>query len=869
LTVSEFINKVGFKVNETDVKKVNNTISSIKSTATKVLGVIGIGFSLTQLNSLAEEFDGIGDRITYAAEGAENLSEIQNKILEGANNCKTAYGTMANAVTALKQANSTVFPLEEATTFVEYVNKLGKAAGYSDGEISTMQSNIKRIVASGTASSTDITRMLRSTPALAEQLAKALGTDTEGLSQMAAQGQITAQTLKDAMTASADDIDAAYANLNFGVSDALLQIRNKFGFWVDETNKMFNITQTLAKTMVSAFDKIKAVLDKARSGLKWLADNLGGTESMFRIVAAAAAGIMIALNADKIIGFLETVESLLASINVGTLSLVAAILIIALLIDDLANFIQGNDSLIGTFLEKASINADEFKESLGGLFDGIKSLLPLLTDFAKAIGSRLVEAAIKVMPYFVDFVQNTLPQMMDVIGGLLGLLLDLGGGGLDLVIGLAEEILPILMELAESALPPILDLIQSISPVVKRFAESIGGRLLESVQKILPKLVEFGDKVLPPLMNLFGELIDVVLDLADSGLGVLLEAFDALAPILIQIAEELLPPLLSLIESILPLILEVVQSVLPVLSELLEAIIPPIAEIIEAILPVIIELIESLLPLITQIIEAVLPVVVSLLEAILPLITQIIESVLPVVIDLIEQIMPIMQPIFDLISSIVTAIMPVLISLLDAILPILKPILAILEPIADILGVIIGAIAKVVGWVASGLGWIVKKIFGGGDDSDGLDTSGADKVNSYSGSSSSTGTSSGGGRSTASASAYAGGTDYTDDTFVAGEEGPELITGASGKKVFTAIQTGAIFQNLAKLAALAQVGDVNPATVSTISNNSNVSKSIVQNNNFSNTFNGDKTIQRQAAKTMEKSSGDATAELARALAYAR
>ena len=55
MTIVKFINEVGFKVREGDVKKVNGTISDIKSTATKLLGAIGIGFSLTKINALVEE----------------------------------------------------------------------------------------------------------------------------------------------------------------------------------------------------------------------------------------------------------------------------------------------------------------------------------------------------------------------------------------------------------------------------------------------------------------------------------------------------------------------------------------------------------------------------------------------------------------------------------------------------------------------------------------------------------------------------------------------------------------------------------------------------------------------------------------------
>ena len=45
---------------------------------------------------------------------------------------------------------------------------------------------------------------------------------------------------------------------------------------------------------------------------------------------------------------------------------------------------------------------------------------------------------------------------------------------------------------------------------------------------------------------------------------------------------------------------------------------------------------------------------------------------------------------------------------------------------------------------------------------------------------------------------FAKGTSRTPDTFVAGENGPELITGAANRKVFTAMQTQKIFNNVAR-----------------------------------------------------------------------
>lgn len=46
---------------------------------------------------------------------------------------------------------------------------------------------------------------------------------------------------------------------------------------------------------------------------------------------------------------------------------------------------------------------------------------------------------------------------------------------------------------------------------------------------------------------------------------------------------------------------------------------------------------------------------------------------------------------------------------------------------------------------------------------------------------------------------FATGTDSTPDTFIAGEQGAELITNAKNRSVFTAAQTGSIFRNLADM----------------------------------------------------------------------
>lgn len=57
---------------------------------------------------------------------------------------------------------------------------------------------------------------------------------------------------------------------------------------------------------------------------------------------------------------------------------------------------------------------------------------------------------------------------------------------------------------------------------------------------------------------------------------------------------------------------------------------------------------------------------------------------------------------------------------------------------------------------------------------------------------------------------FATGTDSTPDTFIAGEQGAELITNAKNRSVFTAAQTGSIFRNLADTVSAIRTAGATP-----------------------------------------------------------
>lgn len=378
MTVAEFINKVGFKVNNSDVQKVNDTIGDIKSTATKLLGAIGIGFSIVNMNALVEEFDAINDKINFAVSGLGDAKEAQKDILTAANAVKTSYSDMANVVTNLVKANSDMFPIDQAISFSTNLTKLMKSAGRNDSEIASIMEGMNKSFQKGVVDTETLNKMLEQAPETANYLAERLGVAKTQLLQMATDGKLSVEDLKSAFVETSEEIDNAFGQLNFSVSDALLNIRNKWGFWLKETDEMLGLTQTIGKVMVKGFDMAMGALNKFRNGVVWLTDKLGGTQNVMKLLGIVAGVIFGSKAISGITAFIKGFQGLdkaAMAARLKMLAIIAVIVLIALLVEDFINFMQGNDSVIGALLEKAGVDVDAVRQKIIDAWTKIKAFL--------------------------------------------------------------------------------------------------------------------------------------------------------------------------------------------------------------------------------------------------------------------------------------------------------------------------------------------------------------------------------------------------------------------------------------------------------------------------------------------------------------
>lgn len=309
-----------------------------------------------------------------------------------------------------------------------------------------------------------------------------------------------------------------------------------------------------------------------------------------------------------------------------------------------------------------------------------------------------------------------------------------------------------------------------------------GGAIFDSLmgaitqlQGILPGLFEqfsqLGATLLPMLLDLFGQIAPMIGEFVASVLPLLVDMIAQILPVIGQIVEAVLPVLIELIQMLLPIIMQVIKAVLPVLQGLLESIVPVIQMLAETILPLVLELIMT-------VINALMP----LIEMILPYLQQLLEMLIPVIQAMAEQFSVVLATAINAISGILEGLTQILQGLINFITGVftgnwtqawegVKQIFSgIWQSIKSICVGVVNGIISVINTVISGLNALKIPDWVPGIGGKGINIPLIPML--------------------------AKGSRFTPDTFIAGEKGAELVTNARGRTVFTAAQTGKIFENI-------------------------------------------------------------------------
>lgn len=445
--------------------------------------------------------------------------------------------------------------------------------------------------------------------------------------------------------------------------------------------------------------------------------------------------------------------------------------------------------------------------------------------------------------------------------------------------GMAGKLLPIIGVV--TAIITVFQLVTKHLEEIRGFIQkTFGNEALAVFDKVVAAVTSIGDTIKgvfsggnigaarDKIQEIFGEKGAAVFDKFAGVFGKVTAAAGEFAGFIqkhiVPVAEQILS---LIVTSVIPGIMGAIRTTATVIKSIIQS----IAGFIAGVIPVIGNFIAGLMPVISSVIEFVktyvLPVVQDIFSfivgTVLPMIANGIQAILPVVQNIISTVLPAIQTAMTEIWNIVNPIIQGILAAIQFAMPAIQSIVQIV--INNITGVIQGLMTVLSGIITFITGvftgdWSqawegVKTIFSG--IWEGIKTVCTGVINGII-----TGVNTvirglnklqvpdwvpgigGEGINIAEIPMLAKGSNHTPDTFIAGEKGPELITNAPGRTVYTANQTKAIMgsQNAAITKFRDSSGIVNNYTTKQVREAPEMVKTAGQSENTQITITNNPTI---------------------------
>lgn len=367
----------GYKVDESSERKVEGSIKSLKSMASKVLGAVGITLSAA----------GIKSAIDGCVEVASSIEEMQNKF-------DVVFGDMRNEVDKWAQEYSDAIGRNKNDIKTYLADQQNLLVGFgmtrqAGAEMAEQMTSLALDLASfgnmdETASVNAMTKAVMGESEAAKTLGAVLNDSTRAQA-MATLGLKGTYDKLDQLTKMQVNYQAILQQSPDAIGDCQRSLDS-----YESTKKRYIAKLKEIKTIVGQFflptyQKILSIGAKGLTMIRdWLqkltdlTDKLGGSQRVLSVLAAAFTAMLVAMNLKKIGAAITGFTKLARAIGLGhgkALAFFAVFLLLALVIEDFISFMRGDKSLLGTMLERAGVDCEKLRQNIVGVWTKIKQAI--------------------------------------------------------------------------------------------------------------------------------------------------------------------------------------------------------------------------------------------------------------------------------------------------------------------------------------------------------------------------------------------------------------------------------------------------------------------------------------------------------------
>lgn len=361
-----------FKQLATSMKESSSSGNSLVDVLGKVAAAVGSVMGVKQIIGLSDTMSQTKARLDLMNDGLQSTKELQDRIFDSAQKSRGSYQDTADLVSKLGLNAKDAFEnTAQIVDFAEQVNKQFVISGASAEETKNATLQLTQALSSGVLRGDELRSIFEQAPTLIQSIANYMGVPIGRIRDMAAEGQITAETVKNALLECADETNAKFASMPLTFSQLWTNFKNRamqaFQPVLEKINELAN-NGRLEEYIGKIAEAMATVSDVIMNVITWVLDHQD-------IVKAAFIGLSVAIGAMTVAMWAFNIASYANPVIWIVLAIIA---VIALLVAGIVLVVE---------------HWNEIKDAASACWEGVKSAWDNVTDFFKGIWDKIVSGA--------------------------------------------------------------------------------------------------------------------------------------------------------------------------------------------------------------------------------------------------------------------------------------------------------------------------------------------------------------------------------------------------------------------------------------------------------------------------------------------
>ena len=305
-------------------RSVRSGASAMDGLTRKVAGLVATYVSLQTVSKAIDLSDTMTQttaRLNMMNDGLQTTEQLQQMIYQSAQRSRGSYQESADAVAKMGIMAKDAFNSNaELVAFVEQLNKQFTIAGTSQEGVSAAMLQLTQAMSSGVLRGEELNSVFEQAPTIIQSIADYLDVPIGQIREMAAEGQISSEIVKNALLSAAEETDAKFAQMPMTWGQVFTSVKNQalmaFQPVLDKINEIANNPdfQVFASNAVGALSTIAMYLLQIMEFAGMVATFIGENWS---IIAPIVMGIVTALGlyagASMIINTINGISAIMES----------------------------------------------------------------------------------------------------------------------------------------------------------------------------------------------------------------------------------------------------------------------------------------------------------------------------------------------------------------------------------------------------------------------------------------------------------------------------------------------------------------------------------------------------------------------------